>query len=404
MNPLNLHGYGVQVKVKNMKTRSELQITDGREDLKDVSLSYSFRPRRMPYNSIIIDGHSGYISLQAFHWLSKNNIPVFILNFDGSLISSILPPSPIKADIKTAQIQALSKDDVKFKIAYEFIKAKTKRTLDVLQWLEERYDVGEKARIVKAEATSLFNVKTVDEILITEGRIALRYWQVYQSVIPECFDFQTRMTKSHQNNASDPINLALNYAYGVLEGECRRAINIVGLEPSIGFLHNFSDYQTKQSLVYDLQEPFRWICDITVLETIESRILDLKDFYFLGDDYRFHIDAEAKKRLLGLLKERFNIGVKYNGSICKWDTIILRKTQDLARFLLGKSKELDFTEPSPMLARTDSLDLRNRILELSQNEAKALGISKSTLHYLRVHAKSDKPFKVYGKVAERLAK
>jgi CRISPR-associated protein Cas1 len=65
------------------------------------------------------------------------------------------------------------------------------------------------------------------------------------------------MTSSHQNNASDPVNLALNYGYGFLEGECRKVINAVGLEPSVGFLHDVSNYQTKQSLVYDLQEPFR---------------------------------------------------------------------------------------------------------------------------------------------------
>jgi len=76
------------------------------------------------------------------------------------------------------------------------------------------------------------------------------------ALLPESLDFQGRMTSSHQNNASDPVNLTLNYAYGVLEGECRRAINTVGLEPSVGFLHDFSSYQTKQSLVYDLQEPF----------------------------------------------------------------------------------------------------------------------------------------------------
>ncbi|NIO37118.1 hypothetical protein GTO27_05380, partial [Candidatus Bathyarchaeota archaeon] len=73
-----------------------------------------------------------------------------------------------------------------------------------------------------------------------------------------------RATKSHRNNAVDPVNLALNYAYGVIEGECRKAINTVGLEPSIGLLHKFSSYQTKQSLVYDLQEPYRWIGDVTV--------------------------------------------------------------------------------------------------------------------------------------------
>ncbi len=78
-------------------------------------------------------------------------------------------------------------------------------------------------------------------------------------MIAEHLDFQGRMTSSHQNNASDPVNLALNYGYGFLEGECRRAINAVGLEPAVGFLHDSSDYQTKQSLVYDLEEPFRWL-------------------------------------------------------------------------------------------------------------------------------------------------
>jgi len=60
------------------------------------------------------------------------------------------------------------------------------------------------------------------------------------------------MTNSHQKNASDPFNAALNYGYGFLEAECRMAINVIGLEPSVGFLHNFSDYQTKEFLAYDL--------------------------------------------------------------------------------------------------------------------------------------------------------
>ena len=111
---------------------------------------------------------------------------------------------------------------------------------------------------------------------------------------------------SHQNNASDPVNLALNYAYGVLEGECRAAINTVGLEPSVGFLHETSDYQTKQSLVYDLQEPFRWIADVAVMDAFESGVLDLPDFYFTGDDYRYRFGPEAKQRFLDLLRERFN--------------------------------------------------------------------------------------------------
>ena len=402
MNLLHLSGYGVKLRVRNLRSRSDLDVTDGRGDYGEVPSHYAFRPRRIPYDSIIIDGHSGYVSLQAFHWLSRNKVPVFILNFDGSLISSVLPPMPVKADLRAAQLEACKDPEKKHRIAYELVKAKIQRTTDVLRWLGEKYDIEKQSRKVNIESSALANAKTVDDIRTVEGRVALQYWAAIQSIIPETFDFQSRIIRSHQYNASDPVNLCLNYAYGVLEGECRKAINTVGLEPSVGFLHEFSDYQTKQSLVYDLQEPYRWIGDVATIEAFESGTVDMKDFYFVGDDYRYHIEVEAKRRLLELLKDRFNSGVKYKDKTWKWDTVILNKTQELARFLLGKSRSIDFIEPAPSLVRSDSREIRERILELSAKEAWKLGISKSTLHDLRKNARSDRSFKVREKVRKKL--
>jgi len=92
---------------------------------------------------------------------------------------------------------------------------------------------------------------------------------------------------------------------------CGVAINVVGLEPSVGFLHDFSDYQTKESLVYDLQEPFRWLVDLSVVHAFESGALDLHDFYFTGDDYRYRFETHAKQRFIEALRQRFNSGVIY---------------------------------------------------------------------------------------------
>jgi CRISPR-associated protein Cas1 len=397
MNPFHLSGWGVKVRVQNLQSRSELEITNGREDDKAES-TCRFRPRRFPYSSIIIDGHSGYVSLQAFHWLSRNKVPVFIVDYDGSMISSILPPSPVKADLRAAQIKASEDAKKKFSIANAIVRAKVARSLQVLDWLAQRYDIEKQARLTKHEAFRLGKARSVVDLRTVEGRVALRYWQAYASVVPECFDFHGRMTTSHQNNASDPVNLALNYAYGVLEGECRAAINTVGLEPSVGFLHETSGYQTKQSLVYDLQEPFRWIADVAVMDAFESGVLDLPNFYFTGDDYRYRFEPEAKQRLLDLLRERFNAGVKYNGRTLKWDTVIEQKTTELGRYLVGKSNTLDFSAPSPDLRRLDDSDLRERILSLTQQEARMLGIGKSTLHFLRENARNERSFRVYSRV------
>jgi CRISPR-associated protein Cas1 len=194
----------------------------------------------------------------------------------------------------------------------------------------------------------------------------------------------------------------LNYAYGVLEGECRAAINTVGLEPSVGFLHETSDYQTKQSLVYDLQEPFRWIADVTVMEAFESGVLDLPDFYFTGDDYRYRFETEAKRRFLDLLRERFNVGVKYNGRTLKWDTVIEHKVVELGRYFLGRSETLDFSEPPPELGKADYRELRERLQNLSPANARKLGFGKSTFHYLRWNARNRSSFRVYAGTMNRL--
>jgi CRISPR-associated protein Cas1 len=389
------------VRVRALSTRSELEITNGREDDRTYSVA-SFRPRRFPYSSVIIDGHSGYISLQALHWLSKNKIPVFIMNFDGTVISSILPPMPVKADLRAAQFQAANDPEMKFRIAQALVKAKIARSLQVLGWLGERYDIQREIQVTKLESSKLRRATTVADLRVVEGRVARRYWMASRKILPGYLDFQGRMTSSHQNNASDPVNLALNYGYGFLEGEIRKAINSVRLEPSVGFLHDFSDYQTKQSLVYDLEEPFRWLVDISVVQAFESRTLDMHDFYFTGDDYRYRFEADAKQRLIDVLRERFNTGVAYKGRVLKWDSVIEQKTNELSRFLAGKLSALDVVEPAPMLERQDNRELRAKILALTTPQARHLGIGRSTLHHLRVSAQSRTPFKVHKDVHARL--
>jgi hypothetical protein len=150
------------------------------------------------------------------------------------------------------------------------------------------------------------------------------------------------------------------------------------------------------------QEPFRWIADVTVMDAFESGVLDLRDFYFTGDDYRYRFQPEAKQRFLDLLRERFNSGVRYKGRAFKWDTVIEQKMAELGRYLVGQVGGLDFSEPSPSLKRTDDLELRRRILSLSQSDARRLGIGKSTLHYLRKNTRSQRSFKIYQKVQRKL--
>jgi CRISPR-associated protein Cas1 len=179
------------------------------------------------------------------------------------------------------------------------------------------------------------------------------------------------------------------------------AINAVGLEPAVGFLHDFSNYQTKESLANDLQEPFRWLVDLTVIQAFESKTLQLRDF-FTGDDYRYSFEPEAKQRFIELLREQFNSGASYKGRILKWDTIIEEKSTEFGRYIRGRCGKLDFSEPVPRIERPDNRELRKAILALASGDAKKRGIGKSTLHYLRRRAVQNEPFGIHGYTMTKL--
>jgi len=49
--------------------------------------------------------------MQALHWLARNNIPLYVMNYDGAIISQVLPSISVKADLRIAQIDA-SRDHV----------------------------------------------------------------------------------------------------------------------------------------------------------------------------------------------------------------------------------------------------------------------------------------------------
>lgn len=71
----------------------------------------------------------------------------------------------------------------------------------------------------------------------------------------------------------------LNYGYSLLESECLRVINTVGLDPHVGFLHEMNP--SKNSLAYDLQEPFRFLVDLAVRNLVENSTMDNKAHYQL---------------------------------------------------------------------------------------------------------------------------
>jgi CRISPR-associated protein Cas1 len=154
-------------------------------------------------------------------------------------------------------------------------------------------------------------------------------------------------------------------------------------------------------MVYDLQEPYRWLVDTTVVSCLESGWFGKKDFYRM-DNYVLRLRPEAARKLIDALRIRFNSPVQYKGKFYSWDTLIKLKVQELVNYILSRRNELDFSEPKARLQRTDSAAVRNTILSLTLSKAGNLGIRKNTLWYLQQQAQKAKTFRTYNKVRAKL--
>jgi len=92
MNPLLLSGYGISIDVN----KAHLTI-------KQKNNVIEFDPHRIPYDYIVIDGHYGSISLEAKRWLSKHDISIALLNWNGNLLSTTLSQETLNAQLKVKQ-------------------------------------------------------------------------------------------------------------------------------------------------------------------------------------------------------------------------------------------------------------------------------------------------------------
>lgn len=59
-----------------------------------------------------------------------------------------------------------------------------------------------------------------------------------------------------------------------------------------------------------------------------------------------------------------------------WDTIMLRKCQELTSYLLGNMKHFNLKASGPVLERSDTRVLRERILQLSASKSQKLGLNR----------------------------
>jgi len=128
-----------------------------------------------------------------------------------------------------------------------------------------------------------------------EGDAARHYFDVFDHLIisqKEDFAFIDRNRRPPMDN----VNAMLSFAYSLLAHEMASALEGVGLDPAVGFLHR--DRPGRPSLALDLMEEFRsWFADRIVLTLINRKEVTGNQFT-KSESGAIEMNDDARKKLL----------------------------------------------------------------------------------------------------------
>jgi CRISPR-associated protein Cas1 len=149
-------------------------------------------------------------------------------------------------------------------------------------------------RIARARAT-------LDELRGAEGEAAASYFGVFDHLILTS-DQGLRWRGRSRRPPLDAVNALLSFLYTLLTHDCRSALEAVGLDPAVGFLHR--DRPGRPSLALDLMEELRPILvDRLVLSLINRRQLRSTDFE-TRENGSVMMSDDARKLVLTAWQER----------------------------------------------------------------------------------------------------
>ncbi len=289
--------------------------------------------------SVLIASRGVSVSADAIAACTERGIPVHFVDGYGHAFAALYSAGLTGTVLtRRAQLEAY-RDGRGRAVAVAFACAKLRNQCNLLRYMaryrkEAAPEVYRELRCLAAEVLDhvveieRLGGDTVDDIryqlLSAEGRGAQRYWEGVRILLRQQFDWPGRRPQG----ATDPLNAALNYGYGVLYGQIERAIVLAGLDPYAGFLH--VDRSGKPSLVLDLIEEFR----AAAVDRALLGLINKGGALAVEEDGR--LDHPTRRAVADKVLERLDGPMRYRGKQSTLRSVIQAQARHLAVFLRGE--------------------------------------------------------------------
>ncbi len=234
--------------------------------------------------SIITCGYMG-ASPALMGKCAQEGISIIFLSRNGKFLARIVGEQYGNVILRKTQYRVSECEEESLKLAKCFIMSKLYNS----RWILERAIRDHKLRVdtealksasltLKNSLNSSYECKSMDSLRGIEGEATSIYFGVFNELIlqqEEDFSFEFRSRRP----PLDRVNALLSFAYVLLTSMCTSALESVGLDPYVGFMHTIRP--GRKSLALDLVEELRSVfADRFVITLINKKKLILsKTFY-----------------------------------------------------------------------------------------------------------------------------
>ena len=253
----------------------------------------------------------GNVSMSPFlmGFCAEKDVAVSFLTENGRFLARIKGPVSGNVLVRREQYRRADDDVISAKIAASVISAKIANCRTVLgRSIRDHGDKIDSDQVEQAVKRLGYSLKDIDEALPLnrlrgmEGDAAAGYFGVFDHLITaqkNDFSFNGR----NRRPPVDEVNCLLSFLYTLLMHDVRSALECVGLDPAVGFLHR--DRPGRPGLALDMMEEFRpFIADRLTLSLINLCQVTRKDFLKKDSDAVYMTDEGRKKVLVAYQKRK----------------------------------------------------------------------------------------------------
>lgn len=311
------------------KTDERLTVRANKQTLLDIPL--------IKVDGVVVLGRAT-ISPAAVTELLERKIALSFLTSTGRYLGRLEPELTKNIFVRAAQWKAIAPSESALHVVRGFVRGKLKNYRNSLLRSQREFPALQlQPAIAQLEQAinPIDQTPTIESLRGLEGSGSAAYFGSFNALIrAKGFQFTTR----NRRPPTDPVNALLSLGYALLRHDVQSAVNLVGFDPYLGYLH--TERYGRPSLALDLMEEFRpLVVDAVVLSSLNRKVLSPQAFVTEPLSGAVSLTSEGLRTFLRHYEQKKQSKFKHPvlQSQCTYQEAFEIQARLLAKYLMGET-------------------------------------------------------------------